>query len=308
MLLLKRDNRQEATIWNQTAEMNDTEGAIFPIKPASAGIGAVAPYSAANLLDDPLFLSPQGVFAPVTTYTMNRVERNIQRRSKRIDARLTKEKGLKNAFATVWKGYYILSINGHCYIADANQSRSEGGYEWYYWTGIPATCFATELDDLFFGTADGRLCRFNDDMVDEHGDLYMRAFNDDGRPVEWEWRSKMDDFGYPSRLKTLDKRGNAVHLMAFTNGKCKIIFRTEKDTGREAMTALVDRLNFGDIDFKRFTFNGLKDLTMVFKIKAKKFKRGQIILRGEDESEGFGIYSAAIHYILGEYGKARRNG
>lgn len=306
LLLLKRDNRQEATIWNQTAEMDASEGAIFPVKPASAGVGAIAPNTAANLLDDPLFLSPEGVFAPVTSYVMNRVERNIQRRSARIDVRLKKEKNLRNAFAAVWQSYYILCIDGHCYVADAGQSRNAGGYEWYYWDNIPATCFATELDDLYFGTADGRVCRFNDDLVDENSELYMRAFNDDGAPVKWEWRSKLDDFGYPSRYKTLDKRGNAVHLKAFTNGKCRILFRTEKDFGREAMVALVDRLSFTDVDFKRFTFNTLKDLTVVFKIKAKKFKRGQIILRGEDESEGFGIYSAAIHYILGDYSKAAR--
>ena len=305
LLILKRDNRQEACIWNQTSEMQSS-GAVFPIKPASAGVGAIAPRTAGNLLDDPLFLSPRGVFAPVTTYSYNKIERSIQRRSARIDPRLTREPGIEKAFSTVWQGYYILAVNGGCYVADGNQARAGGGYEWYYWDNIPATCFATELDRLYFGTADGRVCRFNDDLVDENGEILMRAYNDDGAAIRWEWRSKLDDFGSPSRLKTLDKRGNAVHLKAFTNGQCEIWLRTEKDFGKRAMTALVDRMNFNDVDFKRFTFNCLKDQTVVFKLKAKKFKRIQIILKGAAESEGFGVYAAALHYIYGDYAKARR--
>ena len=305
LLVVKKDNRQEATIWHHSAEMSDT-GAVFPLREGVSGVGAVAQDASGMLRDDPVFLSPEGVFAPVNTYTMAKLERGLQCRSTRINPRLRRARGLSGAVATVWQGYYILCVDGACYVADANQNRDRDGYEWYYWEGVPATCFATESDDLYFGTDDGRVCRFNDDLIGEDGGLLMSAYTDDGAPIRWEWRSKLDPLGYPSRYKSLKKAGNSVQLKAFTRSSCEVLLRTERDFGVHKADLTVDILDFNDIDFSRFTFSTLKNHTIPFKAKVKKFLYLQIILRGEAPNEGFGILTATLRYGLGGYAKKRR--
>ena len=45
---------------------------------------------------------------------------------------------------------------------------------------------------------------------------------------------------------------------------------------------------------------------ILFKKKLKKFLFIQIILKGEAMNEGFGIYSAALHYTIGSYAKRKK--
>ena len=53
LLIIKKDNRQEGTIWHHAGTLvNDV--AAFPLREGVPGYGAAAPYSAANLNDDPL--------------------------------------------------------------------------------------------------------------------------------------------------------------------------------------------------------------------------------------------------------------
>ena len=164
---------------------------------------------------------------------------------------------------------------------------------------------STEDDILYFGTDDGKVCRFNNDMVNDTGERLMTAYNDDGQPIKWEWRSKLDSLGYPTRYKTLHKRGNGIQLKAFHRSSCEIWLRTEKDYGVKIDTPTADIFDFNDIDFSRFTFNCLDVQEIIFKKKIKKFLFIQIPLKGQDLNEGFGIYSAALHYTIGSYAKRK---
>lgn len=307
LLVIKQDNRQENTVWHHAAELDPQTGtALFPLREGVSGIGGIAPLSCQVLRDDPLFLSPQGVFAPVLTYSMNTIERNLQCRSTRINVRLGKEPNLKDAISAVWKGYYILCVNGHCYVADANQSRDKDGYEWYYWEGIPAYSFGVDATDLYFGTEDGRLCRMNNDLVDEHENPLMRAYSDDGQPIPWEWRSKLDHLDRPTWRKTLNKRGCGVQLKRFTRGDMEIYLRTEKDFGEKIDTVQTDRFTFSDVNFNRFTFGTTKNLMFILKKKLKKFLFVQVILRGTALNSGAGLYMLALYYSVDEAAKKKR--
>lgn len=60
LLIIKKDNRQEGTIWHH-AGVEEQRCCGVPAQGGVPGYGAVARYSAANLNDDPLYLSPRGV-------------------------------------------------------------------------------------------------------------------------------------------------------------------------------------------------------------------------------------------------------
>ena len=104
----------------RTAALDESGEPVFPVQQGMAGVGAVSMHAFATLRDDPLFLSREGVFAPVLSYGIKQ-QRVMQNRSYFVDAHLTREGGLDEAVATVWNGCYVLSVNGVCYVADGRQ-------------------------------------------------------------------------------------------------------------------------------------------------------------------------------------------
>lgn len=298
LLVIKEHNMQEYTIWHHSAQLSDGL-AVFPLSPGVAGVGAVARRSAQNLLDDAIFLSPRGVFARVNLVTLSKLEQGVRCRSNRINPELTIRQDLKDAVSVVWNGLYILAVGGVAYVADSNQAMSDNGYEWYKWTNIPARCFAQEGSVLYFGTEDGRLCRFNDDVVDPAGKPLMTAYNDDGNPIEWEWCTKMDDFGNLGMFKTLTKRGCVIQFKTAVRSTVDIYIRTEKDFGVKKRSESLARLDFNQLDFAQWTFNTLPNNIRSLRTKVKKFKQLQIILRGEAENEFFGVLEIVLRATAG---------
>ena len=209
MTIIKNSNEQDAELFLRTATFTDDNKVIFPVKQGAKGVGAVSIAAFSTLRDDPLFLSKEGVFA-IASSSVNQ-ERVLQDRSFYVNSKLTKEEGLDKAVSVVWNGYYILCVNGHCYVADSRQrtgdSRTEQySYEWYYWTNIPAVMFLENGGDLYFGTSDGRVCKFNTDITG------VSRFNDDGDPIVARWSTKYDTFGTFTRRKTLVKKGSGVMI------------------------------------------------------------------------------------------------
>ena len=120
------------------------------------------------LRDDPLFLAEEGVFA--ITSSSVKEHRSVQDRSFFVNAKLQNEPNMDKAVAATWNGYFVLCLNDHCYVADARQqtamsSTEEYGYEWYYWTNIPAKVMLSHDGSLYFGSNDNGVCKFNSDIA-----------------------------------------------------------------------------------------------------------------------------------------------
>lgn len=305
----KQSNEQDSTIYLRSSELisESTETSIekvaFPIRQGVSGVGAVSPYAFANLIDEPLFLSRTGIYA-LTSSTIT-AERTTQNRSYYIDAQLTKENGIEKATAVQWNGYYLLCVNGHCYVLDGRQNKSykpqsNGNYvyECYYWDNIPAVCFMERDGELFFGSADGKFCRFNDDIPG------MAKYNDNGLPIVCYWSTKADDDGDFMSLKTMIKRGSGVMIKPYTRSSAKITIRTEKDFGNEIKSETMDIFDWEDIDFSRFTFHSNDAPQVVpFNTKIKKYITMQIFIKNEALNEGFGVFGIIKRYMKGNYVK-----
>lgn len=296
LLIIKKDNRQEGTIWHHAGTMvNDV--AAFPLKEGVPGYGAVAPFSAANLNDDPLYLSPRGVYAPTTTYYNNMQVRQLFCRSRRVNPKLTKEDGLSEAVSAVWRGWYVLVLpNGNAYVADGNQDRSDNGYEWYFWTNIPAHVLRADEQTLYFGTTDGRVCKFNDDFVTADNETQMRAYNDNGAAIHAEWATKLDSMETLRHLKTMPKRGLSLHVKSYARSKVQVGIRTEQDSGKIYKEFSADRFSFSDVDFARWTFGSSVNAVVPVLVKKKKWKMIQIYLVSDAINEGFGVYEIELYY------------
>lgn len=156
---------------------------IFPVVAGAIGESLVTRYALANFGSDALMLSRNGVYGIVLGANSRTTERYTRERSRSINEKL-KNNDLESAAAVVYQNKYYLAVDGECYIADGRFTYStedslDGAfnYEWWYWDNIPARVFAVIDNRLYFGTADGKICVFDDEYVDrtyyscEPGDL-----------------------------------------------------------------------------------------------------------------------------------------
>ena len=307
--IVKEDNGQDSTIYLRTAELQDSEIAQ-PQQQAVAGVGSIAPGSFASLLDDPLFLSRNGVMAVATnSYTSEKI---TQGRSFYVNNKLNDEPEREKAEAVIWNGMYMLALpNGHVYALDGRQNKTYRSaalgdyvYEGYYFENIPASCWlnrrAGAEESLYFGTADGRICKLNTDIED------MSRYSDDGAAISAVWATKYDDDGTPAVLKTLLKRGCCVTIKPYARSSAEVYIRADRTGGHEKKVAgkPMDILDFSDIDFERITFNTDESPQEIFlNRKVKNYKRLQIIVRNQEPNEGFGIFQITKHYVTGNYAK-----
>ena len=308
--IVKADDGSDSTVFLRSAALSDDGEAVFTLQQTIAGVGTVAPGSFASLFDDPLFLSRAGV-AAITSSSLTG-EKIIQNRSLYLNAQLTNEPSLPEAEAAVWQGMYLLAVpEGHVYILNGRQTKTfrssalgDFVYEGFYWENVPALCWYVQRsgtdEALYFGTADGRICKLNTDIED------MSRYSDDGAAISAVWATKYDDDGTPAVLKTLLKRGCCVTIKPYARSSAEVYIRADRTGGHEKKVAgkPMDILDFSDIDFERITFNTDESPQEIFlNRKVKNYKRLQIIVRNQEPNEGFGIFQITKHYVTGNYAK-----
>lgn len=154
---------------------NPFQNVYFPQYASAIGEGVISPYSINNLSGDNLFLSKNGVYALVLSSNIKSNERYARERSRLINNRLTKEKGLENAVAIVYEGRYYLAVNNRVYVADSRfMTRLDGeaedtfSYEWWVWDNCPVRIWFIKDGALCFGTNEGRICKFGNNFKDTY--------------------------------------------------------------------------------------------------------------------------------------------
>ena len=174
LAILKKHSDTDNTIYYRSYNLLDTIE-VFPLQDGVKNIGCVGKYSITNLLNDPLMLTNQGVFAIIG----NNGEKYAMQRSYYVNGKLLKEPNLEDAYSISVDGKYYLAINNHVYVADSRylsypkHSKTEQyQYEWWYWDNIPARVLFSWNNKLYFGTGDGKICSFGPNYVDDKNNVY----------------------------------------------------------------------------------------------------------------------------------------
>ena len=307
LAIIKEDNGQDSTVFFRSGDLDSGGEPVFSVQPALSGAGAVSRFGLGSIGDEQLILTGNGVFA-ITNNSLT-AERIVQNRSYRIDPKLIRE-DLKEAVCCPFNGGWLIFVGGRVYGLDGRQQRSYVSrndtaflYECFYWEHVPARSVLRMLEEgeehLFFGTEDGRICRFNTDVDG------MSRYSDDGEAITAVWSTRSDDDGDPMVLKTLLKKGNAVTIKPYSRSSAKILFRTDQDAVEwQAAEGTMDIFSWEDIDFSRFTFNANDAPAEIpFNRKVKNYKRLQIVVKNDAVNEGFGVYAIIKHYVTGNFAK-----
>lgn len=298
LIILKEGQGGRGGLFLRTAVQQEDGSTLFPVTEGIQNVGAVAKNGMGTVNGDPLFLSGNGVLGMATNSVTNQT--CVQNRSWYVNTRLTAEKHPEEAFAAVYGKYFMLAINGKIYVAnsEATSSNRTGtyGYEWYYWTDIPARCMREHEGTLFIGTEDGDLRRLKDPEVDG-----TSAYSDDGAGINAMWTTPLLDGGNFLRYKTISKKGTGILAKPYARSSGEIFFTTDKEEQRKTADYTLDILDFDDVDFNRFTFN-LRDHPSVC-VSPKKFRKVlnfQMGVRHTAPNEGFGVLAMMITYSLGK--------
>lgn len=185
LAIFKEPSAREPAVYYQTGEYRsfyDGDGNLLKITPVfgvTAGAveeSAINPHTTVNFAGDALILSSNGVFAIEPTSNVLTDVRTARERSFAIRERLTRQAGLSDAVAVAYRGRYYLAVDDTCYVADARyvyqtESCLSYCYEWWIWEHVPTRVWAVVEDELWFGTADGRICRFDTAYTDRTFDV-----------------------------------------------------------------------------------------------------------------------------------------
>ena len=219
--IIKADNGQDTAMFLRSVSGDDDGKALFTLSTGISGIGAVSKHCFAVMNDEPLFLSSRGVFAVTSSVITS--QKMLVNRSFQVDPLLCAETELKNAVGCIWKDFYIVSVNGNCYVFDSRQivsaqnGEKNSRYEAYFWNNVDASCFAVEDNNLWFGTKDGKVRRFKNESM---GKI---CYSDDGKAILAVWRTPVEDEGRVDRFKTLQRKGCLVTLKPFEASAVKSI-------------------------------------------------------------------------------------
>jgi hypothetical protein len=272
----------------------------YKVQPATTGIGAVSRHCFRSLNDEPLMLSQTGIHGMVSTnITSEKIMRN---RSKFINKKLLAEPNLENAVSEIWDNYYIVALNGNAYVLDGRRKVRDGlgGYffECYFWDNVPANCFATFDNELYFGTQDGKICKFKRGTD-------MTVYSDDGAPIKAVWSTPLDSDGAAHYFKTMQKKGSMCTFAPFAQSSVDVYVQTDgKEKIYVGSAAINEGIDFAHVDFSKFTFDATTTpRDKFFNKKFKKYKRMKIILENNAVNEGFGVHSITKTVALTRYAK-----
>jgi hypothetical protein len=271
----------------------------FLVVNALQGAGAISPWCFSYLEEEPLFFSKLGVYA-ITAQDITG-EKYAQNRSYYLDGKLLEEENLHNAFAYSWRDFYILCINGHCYVLDGLQPiRTDKSkpyatrqYVGFYWDNIPATCMFEMGGNLCFGSGDGKIYIFYSHKED------VESYNDVGEPINCRWETadiserlfyKYKKYRYLA-LKCLPSRASSIEIWAQRNGLWEMIKEDEQT---------LRFFDFNFIKFDKFSFspdNTAKVLPA--KVRLRKLDHVRFRFVNEQLNEPLGLINFAVEYTQG---------
>ena len=275
----------------------------FKIVNSLQGAGAVARYSFSYLANEPLFLTELGIYA-ITPQDITG-EKYSQNRSFYLNGKLLEEQGLGEAYACVYKDLYWLCLNNVAYILDGLQPiqtdksmpYSTRQYVGFYRTNLPAYVMWVHENRLFFGTTDGKVCRFFNDAES------TMSYNDAGKPIHAIWDTP--DFYGNLFYKNKTFRHLAVRLASAIRTSIKIwvqkkgLWKLIKEDSTKAMY-----FSFKEVCFSRFTFSSdVTPKTLSSKIKVKKVDKARFRFENDTLNEPFGLFDIAYEYIENGYYK-----
>ena len=225
-------------------------------------------------------------------------------RSTLVNPKMVNEAKYLEASADEYKGYLVILIDGHMYLANSRSVfRTTSGYEydWFYFDSIRVkendeysnAKIVKVIDrNMFFGTEHGHICMFDEDITNDNGEILHSYYT-----------TVSDVFDHINHLKTTSKRGGLLKLKAVPNSSVKMAVRTNvKKDWKDIAEYKNNGFSFENFQFDNFTFLlNEGENYLVIKNKQKKFSEIQYKIYSNELDKPFGFFSLTIEAFVGGY-------
>lgn len=289
-------------------EDNDGE-LVFTLTQGNVSADALGATSTLN--GQPLFLSSSGVIGLVSTAVKSDTAFNNV--SYFINSKLVAEPNLERAFAVHHKQKVYIFVNSHVYILDGTQNKAyieaavdDYSYECFYWENVPATCAVSDGETIWFGTEDGYICRFNNDLEE---DTKYNDYDISGVPVPVTayWCTPLDYDDSVGIAKTLVRKGSTLILKPALKTGADVYIRTNDseydlvasfDVGMPSIR--FDAISFGDFAFT-VAQTEVAPKNLQISVVVKNYSFLQFKIQNDKLSQPFGIYGVTKYFKKGRY-------
>jgi len=294
----KDEMEQDLSIVLREGDLVDDKPS-FKIINTLQGAGAIATNSFAYLCTEPLFLTRSGLYA-VTAQDITG-EKYAQSRSFYLNGKLTQEKfeDLQKSFAIIFNDMYLLSVDhDRLYVLDGlqpirtdkSEPYSTRQYVGFYCDNLPIHYMWERENRLYFGTQDGKICRFYKDKENQH------SYNDNGEPIYCQWETPDIDGQLFYKNKSLRYIAVRVGAAIATSLEVWVMDRgiwkfVKKDTsfGRY--------FSFQYMIFSKLAFSGNKTQKISrTKVRVKRVDKYRLRFVNDELDEPFSIYNIANEY------------
>jgi hypothetical protein len=221
-------------------------------------------------------------------------QRNITSLSEEINNVFIEQPNVANAVGVVFKYKAIIVVEGNAWVWDSRGTfqRKNGtiGHTWYYWTNIPASCFAENSSYLYFGDYSvGLVYKFK-----KHTDTL--PYNDNGVAIVAYRKTKLMPFQREEFRKLLSRLFYGIK--PFPRASCTVSYTTDTNSvDTTLVTSRSDVFDYRYIDYSIWTYRA-STFPQEFqrKVRVKRIVHIQFKYSNSNLDEGMGILSNAFMY------------
>lgn len=274
------------TYYSAMTLVDGTVTAGFLTSPVNREIGSAAPGQVALVDNSPRTLYGRAMYEWRMAEESARDERNAKRVSDRVEATLA---GFDIAGATLFddegrRELYTV-CNGRALVHNYENNT------WYYYTDFPSIRMMAMDGEVYFATADGRICHLS------------RSYrNDDGRPIDAYWESGALDFARDWGRKF----SSDLWVVVKPENQSRLAVTAQSDMRSEYVTRM---LSIGISDFKNAHFGywsfrtNRKPQSARHHIRVRRFTFYKLIFQSVDAAATATVLSAEVQ--AREVGKVR---
>ena len=268
-LIFTTGNDSEASAWYSEQETftdyaTGLVTTLFPVYPMNTKIGNLAKGQTQVIYNNP-FTVWKGIYEWVSTNVLN--EKNAQWISRKIQNDLDKV-DLTTAITADWsdRGLYLICVGKRIWVLNYRVDA------WYV-LDLPhtPTCFVLAEAGLYFGTEEGLIMRFDDNI---------KTF--DGELINAVWKMGYYNFGIDWLQKFIQRI--FISILPRIKTHVDISYQTDRDGSSDTLTAAYGLTNFDHVNFNNFSFKtNYGPQPFKFKIRAKKIDYFKIILTNDGD-------------------------
>lgn len=292
----KDDMEDGRNVILRSGQLTDGKPA-FPIVGTLQGPGAVAKHTCDYLCTEPLFLTALGIYA-ITPADLTG-ERYANLRSYYINGLLLKEPHLEDAVGISYKDMYWLVLNGTGYILDGLQPQQTDKsapyatrqYACFHRQGLPARVLWQREGRLWFGTNEGKICRFYNDPEALH------SYSDDGKAITCSWRTPYLEGKAFYKNKSFKFLALRLSSAAATSVK---IFSQRRGiwTMIKENAAAARYFSWSNICWSKFSWSpDSTPKTVSGKVRVKKVDKACFEFKNTALNEPFGLMDYALEFV-----------